>query len=321
MSLASWRVLFMPGHAVRKTVGVIAGFLRRSGLMVRMHQFDAVFVHREAAPIGPPIFEWMIARVWRKPLIYDFDDAIWLPDSRQESRLLTFLKYRSKVAIVCGWSRTVSAGNHYLADFAHRYAPRVVVNPTTIDTETMHNPLHFAAESNRKRDEVVIGWTGSHSTLKYLKHIEPVLLELAHRYPSVRFLFIADQPPALQLPRMTFVPWSLETEISALATIDIGIMPLPDDAWAKGKCGFKALQYMAMEKAAVVSPVGVNKTIITEGVNGLLANTPAQWQDALDQLIQDPSLRQRLGQAARVRVQQGYSVVSNTERFLSLFDR
>ncbi len=300
-------------------MGVLMGFLRRSWLMARVGQFDAVFVHREAAPLGPPVFEWMITRMWRKPLVYDFDDAIWLPDSAREGPLIKFLKYRSKVAAICGWSHAVSAGNQYLANFARSYAARVVVNPTTIDTEGMHQPLRFA--SGKKGDEVVIGWTGSHSTRKYLTLIESVLQQLADRYPQVRFLFIADQPPVLSLPRVTFVPWSLETEIRALAEIDIGIMPLPDDAWAQGKCGFKALQYMALEKAAVVSPVGVNKTIVTEGIDGLFANTPEQWHAALEQLIQHPALRQRLGQSGRQRVQQAYSVASNAGRFLALFDK
>lgn len=317
---ASWRILFVRGQALRKAVGVMEGFLRRSLLLARLHAFDAVFLHREAAPLGPPVFEWIIAKVWRKPLIYDFDDAIWLPDNIQEGRAMRWLKYRSKVALICRWSRAVSAGNDYLAAFARQHAPRVVVNPTTIDTEQMHNPAHFRNADHRP-GRVVIGWTGSHSTLKYLKGMEPVLKQLSDTYAHVHFLFIADQPPSLALPRTTFVPWSLETEISALAAIDIGIMPLPDDAWANGKCGFKALQYMALEKAAVVSPVGVNTTIVTDGSNGLLAATPEQWHRALEQLIQDPALRQRLGQAGRLRVQRAYSVVSNTERFLSLFDK
>jgi hypothetical protein len=151
--------------------------------------YDFVFIHREAAPLGPPIFEWMLAKICRRKIIYDFDDAIWLTDRVHESWPLRTAKWRNKVAYICKWSYKVSCGNEYLCNFARRFSKSVVYNPTTIDTENLHNPtLHKV--SNRSDDKVRIGWTGSHSTLKYLNEIEFVLTKILHDYPQVEFVLV-----------------------------------------------------------------------------------------------------------------------------------
>jgi glycosyltransferase involved in cell wall biosynthesis len=248
-------------------------------------------------------------------MIYDFDDAIWLTDKKHESWIERALRWRSKVASICKWSYKVSAGNAYLAEYAKRFNENVVINPTTIDTENVHK----AIEKPRSTDRIVIGWTGSHSTLKYLKGIEDVLATIERNFPSVIFSVIADKTPDLNLKRLEFKPWSLETEVTDLAQFDIGIMPLPDDEWAKGKCGFKALQYMAVEIPTVASPVGVNTSIIDPGINGFLAANSEEWEKLLVLLIENESLRKQLGREGRLVVEQRYSVISNKKNFLSLF--
>jgi glycosyltransferase involved in cell wall biosynthesis len=257
-----------------------------------------------------------MARVLRKKLIYDFDDAIWLTDKRRELWIERTLRWRSKVADICKWSDKVSAGNAYLAHYAKDFNINVVLNPTTIDTENVHR---MVTKPGRK-DRITIGWTGSHSTLKYLRDIEDVLAHIEHNFPSVWFCVIADKAPDLDLKRLEFKSWSLATEISDLAQFDIGIMPLPDDDWSKGKCGFKALQYMAMQIPTVASPVGVNSSIVSHGVNGFLASSYSEWEICLSLLIQDESLRKRLGESGRAHVQAKYSVNANKQNFLGLFD-
>jgi len=228
------------------------------------------------------------------------------------------VKWRSKVASICRWSYKISCGNRYLQEYASQFNRYTILNPTTIDCEQLHHP-----ETNRTHkntDTIVIGWTGSHSTLKYLNVLEQVLQKLEQECKQVAFVVIADQPPALKLERMTFIPWKAETEIKDLSSIDIGIMPLPDDEWTKGKCGFKALQYMALEIPAVISNVGVNAEIISHDIDGFLCNTDEDWLNTLRKLIHHQDLRITIGKKGREKVVANYSVASNASNFLSLFE-
>jgi glycosyltransferase involved in cell wall biosynthesis len=308
-----YQFLFSEGAAMRKILILIKGFVGRLTTLFVLRRFDFVFIHREVAPIGPPVFEWLIAKVFRKKIIYDFDDAIWLTDRSDESWLTKKLRARNKVSAVCKLSYKVSTGNRYLSDYALKYNSRTVVNPTTIDTSKISNA------NRNKNNEVVIGWTGSHSTLKYLKGIEFVLQTLERDYSNVRFLFIADQEPDLSLNRTFFKQWKLETENEDLSEIDIGIMPLPDNAWTRGKCGFKILQYMALSIPAVASPVGVNSEIIKNEENGFVCETETEWLHALRRLIEDNSLRKKFGVLGQQLVRKNYSTSSNSSNFMALF--
>lgn len=312
-----WRLFYQRGNVLAKIGMIAGGFARRFGLLFSAGQFDRVFIHREAAPIGPPIIEWILAKVLGKKIIYDFDDAIWMTDKVNESTAQKIVRWRSKVASVCRWSYKVSCGNEYLRQYALRFNALSVLNPTTVDTDGLHYPAHEAPPT---KDRMVIGWTGSHSTLKYLYLLKDVLMRVQEKHPETTLLVIADKSPELQVARMIFRAWSPNTEISDLMMADIGIMPLPDDEWSKGKCGFKALQYMALGIPAVVSPVGVNPTIIQHMQNGCLCNTDEEWVAVLEALITDADLRRRLGVAGRRTVIDRYSVSSNTSNFLSLFE-
>jgi len=319
LTTKNWRIFFQPGRPVAKVVALAEGFARRVLAVYKAAGYDFIFVHREVAPLGPPIFEWIIARVLGKKIIYDFDDAIWSTDRNAEPWLLRVSKWRSKVASICRWSYKVSCGNEYLCSYASRYSNNVVYNPTTVDTDSLHNPdLH--SKKQRKDDELVIGWTGSHSTLKYLQGVEHVLNQIANEFQNVSFTIIADSKPQMNLPRLSFIPWNLATEIQDLMQMDIGIMPLPDDEWSKGKCGFKLLQYMSVKVAAVASRVGVNQILITHGANGFLCTTSEEWKQSLTRLIRDSVLRENMKVSGREKVIRSYSVSSNSSNFVSLFE-
>jgi glycosyltransferase involved in cell wall biosynthesis len=314
-SLAAWKTLYKPGQALAKTIHLKISLWIRFWHVLGSSSYDWVFIHRECAPIGPPIFEFIIAKVFGKKIIYDFDDAIWLPNTSEENKLAGWLKFHGKVKSICRWSYRVSCGNEWLADFARQFNSRVVVNPTTIDTEKIHNPNLFPAR--KPNEKIVIGWTGTHSTLQYLKPIIPVLQEIEKKFPVV-IRIISNKNPELPLQSVEFIPWNKQTEIQDLCSFDIGLMPLTDDAWAKGKCGFKALQYMALEIPCVASPVGVNTSIISHSVNGFLFKSNDEWTKTLEELIQQPELRTRIGLAGRQTVVERFSVVSNSSTFLSL---
>ncbi len=278
-----------------------------------MHRYDYVFIHREATPIGPPLIEWMIAKVFRKKIIYDFDDAIWLPNTSASNRMAATLKWHQKVEGICRWSYKVSCGNEYLCNYARQFNENVVLNPTTIDTREQHNRL-----KNQNTDKLVIGWTGTHSTLPYLKPLLPVLEKLYQHY-DFELRVIANAPPDEQADFITFIPWQKASEIDDLLAFNVGLMPLTNDPWAKGKCGFKALQYMALGIPALVSPVGVNTEIVDDGTNGFICTNDNDWYEALEKLIADPALRENMGKAGRKKVEERYSVLSNTNKFLELF--
>jgi glycosyltransferase involved in cell wall biosynthesis len=315
----NWQIFFSRGNTLGKTTAIATGFIKRTIALFKSPMYDFVFIHREASPIGPPILEFILAKVLRKKIVYDFDDAIWLTDRDSESWLMRIAKSRSKVAHICKWAYKVSCGNEYLCSYAARFNKNVIYNPTTIDVENLHNPaLHPVPD--RLDNQIRIGWTGSHSTLKYLMEVEEVLQKVLEADPYLRFVVIADKQPSFKVISCQFIPWNVETEITELRQFDVGIMPLPDDAWAKGKCGFKALQYMSLEIPVVASPVGVNSKIIQRGISGFLCSTPKEWELALEKLVRDSHLRKKMGVNGRKMVVENYSVISNSDNFLSLFN-
>ncbi len=315
-NVRNWKIFYTRGNILKKAAFIISGIAKRTAILLEVPAYDYVFIHREVTPIGPPLFEWIIGVFLKKKIIYDFDDAIWMTERPDESLIRQTIKWRIKVKSICRWSYKISCGNLYLCDYAYRYNHNIYLNPTTIDTDDLHNPsLHPAKKSGR----IVIGWTGSHSTLNYLLLVKGILKEIEDSYANVDMMVIADREPDLGLKRMIFRPWSRETEIADLSQMDIGIMPLTDDKWAQGKCGFKALQYMAMEIPVVASPVGVNTMIINHGFNGYLANNVEDWVNYLKLLIEDTSARKETGRLGREEVLRNYSVRSNASNFRSLF--
>ncbi|PIB36534.1 group 1 glycosyl transferase [Reichenbachiella sp. 5M10] len=309
----TWGLLYLPGHAGAKIWGVIRGFARRKWMLMRAHRYTYVFIHREASPLGPPIFEWILAKVLKKKIIYDFDDAIWKENTTGANSLAARIKWPQKVEAICRWSHCVSVGNQFLAEYACQYNAHVVVNPTTLDTMHRHLP------SDAIQSPLVVGWTGTHSTLKYLHLIVPVIQALKVEM-AFDFCVIADQQPDLAIDGLRFVPWNKETEIEDLNRIDIGVMPLEVDEWAQGKCGFKALQFMALEKPVLVTPVGVNAEIVEHGVSGLHCESVEDWKEGLKKLLLNESMRRKMGVNGRKTVIEQFSVASNTANFLSLFD-
>ncbi len=313
LSQKSWAILYKKGNQLSKIAGVLSGFLKRFLLLFSLSKYDYVFIHREASPIGPPIFEWVIAKILQKKIIYDFDDSIWLANTSSANRLVAKLKWHAKVSSICKWSHKISCGNQYLMTYAKQYNPNVVFNPTTINL----NYQNHQKKNHQKTEEIILGWTGSHSTLKYLDLIIDEIIEIAKGY-KIKLLVICNERPEYQDDFIEYIKWSSKTEINDLLKIDIGLMPLTEDKWSNGKCGFKALQYMSLGIPCVVSPVGVNNDIIQNKKNGFLAKK-GDWVISLEGLIKSIDLRQNIGENGFDFVQKKYSTQSNADNFLSLF--
>jgi glycosyltransferase involved in cell wall biosynthesis len=301
------------GFFFKKMVALFKGFAGRFLLIFQIGKYDFILLQREFAPVGPPFFEWLFIRLFRKKLIYDFDDAIWISSVSEQNSLAGKFKNARKVKNICRWAYRISGGNEYLCNYARQYNNNVVYNPTCVDTKNRYNIL-----ANHDAQKITIAWTGSFSTLKYLGIVENALKKLQHKY-DFNIKIICNQKPQLKLNNIQYVEWSEANEVSELASCHIGLMPLTHDEWSEGKCGFKLIQYLSLGMPSVSSPVGVNKKIIEEGINGYFADSEEDWYKNIEKLIVDADLRKKMGTAGRKKMIAQYSVQSNENNFLSLF--
>lgn len=301
--------MYRHGRRVYKAAYVLTRIARRFVVVLRAWRYDVIVIQREAMPYGPPIIERLLARSGT-PLVFDFDDAIYLRRSSEANQRLAWLKQPEKTAEIVRLSRHVIAGNPILAAYAEPLNPHVTIIPTPIDLH--HYPMRGVVE----RTAVNIGWVGTITNVAYLHLLDEVLADLARRF-AITVTVVGGE---YQNPHVTVInrPWRLANEIADLHDFDLGLMPLPDEEWTRGKCGFKILQYMGAGVPCVASPVGVNADIIQSGVNGFLADSPAEWQHALTALIQSPDLRQRMALAGRATIAEQYDLAIHAPRLLAV---
>ena len=220
--------------------------------------------------VGPALLE-RILPLLGKPIIFDFDDAIWLLDTTHANRHFGWLKFPGKTATICRTCTHVIVGNTFLAEYARQFNENVTIIHSIVDTER-YRPQPNAHSNGR----IVIGWTGSSTSQTHLEMFAPDLRELFEQR-DVELRIISDRKPEITAVPFIWIPWSRETEAQDLAPFDIGIMPIPDDRWARGKCALKALLYMGMGMPSVISAVGANCEVIVHGENGFLATSPEEW--------------------------------------------
>ena len=309
---ASWRfrvAQFMP-HLSERGVAVVGGELHcawpeRLRLLASAARYDAVCIHR--ALLTPFELAWLRRAAPR--YTFDFDDAIMFRDSAAV-RMVSRRRQR-RVARMLRGAAAVIAGNDYLAAWAQPHCARVTVVPTVVDLSAY--PIDPPAE-----DAAVVGWIGTRGTLMYLHAVLPALTRLAARQPRLVVRVVSDGAlDAANLPLIN-VPWSLAGEIDELRRFQVGIMPLPDDLWTRGKCAVKILQYFAAGIPVVCSPVGGARDIVEHGVNGFFATTDEEWTAHLETLLADAALRRRMGAAGRALVEARYSVSATLPRLLDI---
>lgn len=311
----AWGILHVKKHYSEKILGIILGLLKRTFLLFTIFRFDFVYIYRETAPIGPPIFEWIIKFFFQKKIIYDFDDSIWISTASVSNPGANLIKCTWKVKYICKWSYIVTVGNSFLASFASKYCEDVRIIPTVVDSENVHNVFKDQLEL-----PFTIGWTGTYTNFYNLDIVTTVIANLQKKYSFI-FLIIANKDPLLKDVKYVYKKWNLNTEIEDLLRINIGIMPLANSAIELGKCAFKANQYNSLGIPAVVSSVGANKELITQNKNGFLAESSDDWYNYLEQLIIDSNLRRRMGIVAREQIITHYSVFSTIQNFYTLFKK
>jgi len=299
-------------------------------LVRQSRRSDVIFIHRVPLPI--PLLRGLA--IGHK-MVFDFDDAIFVPsvnwpvgkDFGQRKRVINY---------ALGQADVVIAGNDYLADYARHYSDNVVVISTVVDTgqqdldascfnrwkfsRQVFRPAANKEEVSAVLNPVVVGWIGTPSNIQWPNIVGPSLKTLQEKH-SVQVKIVSSREwhfPGLQV---TNKAWRLEDEVADVQSFDIGLMPLDvNDPFLKGKCGFKIIEYMATGCPAVASAVGINSEIIKHGLTGFLVSDASEWVGYLERLVQDPALRSKMGQAARRRAVENYSVASVLPRYLSVFE-
>ena len=269
--------------------------------LTRAHGADALWVYAELFPYLPAAFE-RLAFAARLPVVYDFDDAFFHQYEAARHPLVRRM-LSGKLEPLLRGAAACACGNAYLRDYAERFCDHTIILPTVVDTST-YRPI-----SGSHAGQLSIGWIGTPSTWQYVRPMLPLLTELAaKRGLRVRVVGAGAAAATDRFDGLDLVDWHEATEIEEVQRMDVGIMPLPDEAWARGKSGYKLVQYMACGLPVVASPVGVNAEIVLEGETGFLARSPEQWRHALVALLDDAALRRRMGQAGRRRAEAQYSL-------------
>jgi glycosyltransferase involved in cell wall biosynthesis len=312
LSREFYRIAYSQGAWVKKTGCMAISTVRRLWDVVNSKRFDLVFIHREVFPFGPPFLESLLA-LCKIPIVFDMDDAIFMPHMNHSNTFLRWLRMPSKVGAILKWSSAAIVSNAYLAHYARQFNSNVHVIPTSVDTDLFRPPA-------RRPDnpEPVIGWIGSRSTAPYLDTLKPVFRRLRKRVPFTFKMVGAARPFSVSSVKILQEPWLLEKDVSYFQSHDIGVYPLPEDAWALGKAGLKALQYMAVGVPCVASNVGHNREIVQDGVNGFMARTEDEWVEKLGRLVENSRLRDQLGQAARKTVEERFSMQEKITTYVEI---
>jgi glycosyltransferase involved in cell wall biosynthesis len=280
-----------------------------------LERFDCVIVHFEILPYFPDFPEAFITRQGI-PFFLDLDDAIFHQYDSHSNPLWRFL-FRDKIAAIMRMASGVVAGNGYIARYAEEAGcERVEVIPTVIDLDRYQLVKDHAVDDSGR---ICIGWMGSRSTAAYLDDTLPVLEEL-NRVCPLRLLVVGAKYEIDSSFPVESRPWREDREIEDLIEMDIGMMPLPDTPWERGKCGYKLIQYMASSLPVVASPVGVNSSIVEHGVNGFLASGKKQWFEALRLLADNAEQRQSFGRNGRKKVEREYSLQVTAPRWVKLLE-
>jgi len=268
--------------------------------------YDIIHIERDFCPGIPPFGEYIITKFFKKKLTYEFDDSVFLSN-----------RPKGKTEKVIKLSSGVIAGNEILAEYASKYCSKIVVIPTSIDLDTYN--MH-KTEREKPNEIITIGWIGSFSTIKYLDLVKDALGELAKVYKIQLNVICNREIKWSNSLIINNIKWKLDTYIEELCKFDIGIMPLYNNLWEQGKCGFKLIQYMGVGIPIVASPVGINKELVHEGRNGYLANNFQEWYDSLEKLITNKELRYEMGEQGSVIVEEHYTVKAKAPILIRFFN-
>ena len=300
----------------RQSAGRIASaYIARASRIVLRRRWDLVWIEREAFPWVPASLELAWLRQCEVPYVLEMDDAVYLRYSDHSSRLVR-AALDAKIDRLMRDAELVIGGSECIAERAIGAGARWVERlPTVVDL------ARYSSQLGAPRPGLTIGWIGSPTTAPFLNLVAEPLRRLCDRYNDIRLVVVGANAPPMHGVLVACKEWSEHTEADDVGEFDVGIMPLPDSPFARGKCGHKLIQYMACGKPVVASPVGENNVIVTAGVNGLLAGSCKEWVDQIDLLYRDPALRFRLGAAGRKMVEEHFSLQVTAPRLAEMLGR
>jgi L-malate glycosyltransferase len=307
------KVVYTKGRIVEKIFWTSFGYLRRVIQLFKLRKYDVTYIFLWVTPFGPPFFEWLYCKLSKK-IIYDIDDLVFLGVKSSANKTRVNLKGKNKPIFLMKHADHVITCTPYLDNIARKYNPHTTDISSTINTDT-YRPKSDYGITDRP---VLLGWSGSHSTSKYLHLLDPVFRKLKADGLHFKLLVMGDPDFKIEGIEMEAIPWKESYEVEIIRSFDIGLYPIPDEQWVYGKSGLKALQYMAAGVPTIASAIGTNFRIIEDGKNGFLAKNEEEWAFYLHKLSEDETLRKKIGMAGARLVEERYSIQANKGTYLAI---
>jgi L-malate glycosyltransferase len=315
MTLRFWNIVYLKGYLFEKVFWTIIGYFKRIGTLFLIPFYDITYVFLWGTPLGTSIYERLI-KLLSKKLVYDIDDMVFLGHSSEANKFLQSLKGKSKMIYLMKKANHVITCTPRLDEFVRQFNSNTTDISSTVDTDVRYQPIN----TYKNDHQIILGWSGSHSTSKYLYLLSSVLQNLAQKY-DFKLIVMGDKTFAIEGVNIEAFDWKEDIEITTLQQFDIGLYPLPDEEWVYGKSGLKAIQYMALGIPTIATALGANFRIIESDKNGFLVAPEDynSWEKNIESLILNENLRQSLGIAARNTIINNYSINANKNKYSSIF--
>jgi glycosyltransferase involved in cell wall biosynthesis len=314
-SQSMWRIIYKRGYFLAKLFYTLSGYFTRLIDLFNLDKYDVIYVHLWVTPLGMPLFEWLY-RKKSKALVYDIDDLIYLSTPRDGANsIFKYLKGRNKPIYLMKVSDHVITCTPYLDKFVKQYNTNTTDISSTIDTELYHPKEDYSVKNGRP---FILGWSGSHSTSKYLYLLTPLFIKLKNSGIDFKLVVMGDCEFNIGEISVEGLPWIEAYETDVIRNFDIGLYPLPDENWVYGKSGLKALQYMGLGVPTIATAIATNFRIIDNGNDGYLANSVDEWYDIIIELINSEGLRESIGKNGRKRVVDEFSILANADRYVKI---
>ncbi len=310
------KIIYKPGNFHLKFIYTIIGYLKRFILFFSLNKYDVVYSFLWVTPFGPPIFEYFVCKFSRK-LIYDIDDLVFLKHSSSANKFISFLKGKSKPILLMKKANHVITCTPFLDEFVKQYNKKTTDISSTVDTENRYIPIN----TYKNNHQIIIGWSGSHSTSKYLYLLKDVLVKLS-KIVDYKLIVMGDPNFYIEGVNIEAIKWEEKIEIQTLQKFDIGLYPLPFEDWVLGKSGLKAIQYMALGIPTLATEVGTINRIIQNSKNGFLIpeNNSEIWLGQLVNLINNFELRKEIGLSGRNTIVDSFSLKANESTYLNILN-